>query len=257
MGLDSVGKYRLFSYLIIGCLLISFAITGALGTIEGTETHTFESLSVVVIEGEQTMSGLEAFNMRFGIDALGNNNSIVEIHEVTNFETLYEDYVKESTNAYTLNGIEGNFTDIVCTFKNAGGPVNSTASLIFEYQGRVQFAAVDTGLESYKYRVVNEGGDIETMMEFRLTLPTGYSITNAEGIILPDISADGRSVGGNTLVDLNIIIDFEESQDEFSWLLLPITISIIMAVVGLAAYFILKKYTGLISEPPGEQDEEF
>jgi hypothetical protein len=255
--MEKVG--RSLSNLIIGCMIASFVIPGALGTIEGSEKHYFESLSVVVIEGEQTMSGIEAYNMRFGIDALGNNNSVVEIHEVTDFEALYENYVKETTNEYTLNGITGNFTDIVCTFKNAAGPVNGTASLILEFQGRVRFAAVDTGLESYKYRVVNEGGDIETMMEFQLTVPSGYSVTNTEGIILPDYSATGRTVAGSTLVDLNIVVDFGVSEDDLSWLWLPVVISIVMAVVGLAVYFILKNYTGLLSDPPDKppQDEEF
>ncbi len=249
------GKYKVFTILILALAFISFATPYAIGLIEGHETHTFESLSVVVFEGEQALSGVDALTLRYGIDAYGNNNSIVESLEVTNYEIMYEDYVRQYANEYTLNGIEGDFTDIVCTFKDVEGNANSSAPITFEYNGRVEFTSVIEGLDSYRYRVVSEGEDVENTMLFQLTVPDGYEITDTQGIIVPEFSSDRSTVGGSTLVDSNIIIDFGE-VDEWAWLWTPLAIVAILSGIGVVVFLVLNHYTNIFSGPPEEQPPE-
>jgi hypothetical protein len=185
---------------------------------------------VVVIEGEQTLSGKDASIIRFGMDKYGNNDSFVSAQEVNEFETRYEDYVKEFGNEYTLNGNEGLFTNIVATFKNAEGHVNSTGEITFEYQGRITFAGIDDSLQVYTYRVVNEGGDLNSTMAIRITVPDGYAISRAQGIYTPETSDGNRTVRGQTLTDANVEIEFQV-YDEWGWLFLSILISAIVSIV--------------------------
>lgn len=229
MLLNKVGKY-----LLVFLLILALASPSAFCVVNGTETNAFESLSIVIIEGEQTLSGKDASTIRFGMDKYGNNDSMVSALEISEFEARYEEYVKEFGNEYTLNGNEGEFTNIVATFKNAEGQVNSSTEIIFEYQGRITFQGIDDGLDAYTYRLVNEGGDPNSTMEIQITVPRGYAIYDVQGIFTPETSDGNRTISGQTLTDANVVIGFEP-HEEWDWLITPLLISGIISIILVAA----------------------
>jgi hypothetical protein len=223
----------------VGSLALAFLLLLALFTPcapaekNGSEVDTFESLTALVIEGEQVMTGADAVHLRYGIDALGDNNSHVSSPEVTAFELAYETFVKQHANEYTLNGVEGVFTDLVATFKDAEGPVDSTAAVTYQYQGRIGFTGINPDLGLYTFRVVNEGGDLNTTMNIRITVPTGFEITSNHGIYAARISNEGRTVEGQTLTDANVEIEFSH-VNEYSWMFWPLLISGLLSAVIVA-----------------------
>ena len=250
---------KLGSLVLIFLLGLALAVPSALSETHGNEVNTFESLSVVIIEGEQTLSGHHAVVLRRGMDSYGNNDSYVSGMEVTAFEATYEDFVKEYGNEYTLNGISGQFTDLTATFKDATGPVNSTSAIVYEYNGRIEFTGVDADLDSYRFRVVNEGGDLNSTMQITINIPSGYEITDTQGIHGPDIGSKQTSVSGQTITDSNVAVDFAPA-DEFDWLYLPLLISglisaIVVAVLAISYYRGGDEETFQQESPEPEADE--
>jgi len=180
------------------------------------------------------LSGDDAILLRYAMDILGNNDTQVSSSEVTDFEITYEAYVQEFGNEYTMNAIEGTFTGLTTTFKNAEGPVLSDSAITYEYTGRIYFPGLDDELEAYSFRIVNEGGDVNSTMTIQITVPKGYEITFIEGILAPITSESGRTVNGPTLTDANINIGFRP-VDEFSQYYTPILISGVICAVVIGA----------------------
>ena len=249
--------------LVLVILIMTALALPCRADISGWESNDFESLDLLVIEGEQQFTGRHAQNLRRGIDAYGNNDSHVTSPEVTNFESVYEDFVGEHGNEYTLNGIEGTFINLVATFKDAVGPVNSTDELTYEYQGRISFTGINPDLDSYTFRVVNEGGDLNTTMNIRITIPSGFGITAHQGVHAAEISDNDRTIRGQTITNANVEVAFSPTN-EFSWMFWPLLISALISVILVAAWVISnsrgkgetfqEQHAG--EEPPGEPRDE-
>ena len=92
-------------------------------------------------------------------------------------------------------------------------------------------------------------------MMIRITVPSGYEITDTEGILVPEFSPKKGTVSGQTLTDSNIVIDFAPA-DEWAWIYWPLLISglisaMIVAVLAMNHF----RGGGKESEPEVKQEE--
>lgn len=223
---------------LILLLISALAVPGAYAEVSANERAVFESLSVLVIDGEQTISAQDAVVLRHGMDAYGNNDSHVSAMEVTSFEATYEDFVKEYGNEYTLNGISGQFTDLTATFKDATGPTDSGAPILYEYNGRIGFAGVDEDLDSFRFRIVNEGGGLNNTMFITVGVPDGYEVTDTDGILAAEISGKNNAVSGQTITDANVVVDFAPI-DEWGWIFPYLLLSGLISAIIVAVLAII------------------
>jgi hypothetical protein len=94
---------------------------------------------------------------------------------------------------------------------------------------------VNPDLGAYTFRVVNEGGDVNSTMTIRITVPAGFEITGQEGVHAPRISNGDRTLAGQTITDANVVVTFSP-VDEHNWMFWPLLISVLISVILVGAW---------------------
>jgi len=207
----------------IGCgimlvfMLICVMPTNTIATLSGSETHTFLSLSNVVVEATLYYSGGDGSGfdpsseyLRGAIDYLGNGDGMVTASEVDDFEDYMEEMSVMEDCEYTMDGIRGEYTSINISIKDAAGSINITDTITMDAQTEITFSSVDANLESHVFKEV--GTENVYVYNETITLPEGYKINTVTGIDDEQISSDGRTVTGKTIANTDIEIKFIKSN---------------------------------------------
>lgn len=205
----------------IGCgimlafMLICVVPTNA--TLSGSETHTFLSLSNVIVEATIYYSGgggsgfdPSSEYLRGAIDYLGDGDGMVTASEVDDFEDYMEETKAMEDCEYYMNGIRGEYTSIIISIKDATGNINNTDTITMDAQTEITFSSVDANLESHVFKEV--GTENVYVFDETITFPEGYKIDTVTGINDEQISSDGRTVTGKTIANTDSEIKFVRSN---------------------------------------------
>ena len=207
----------------IGCgvmlafMLICVVPTNTIATLSGSETHTFLSLSNVIVETTiyYSGSGGSGFDptseyLRGTIDFLGDGDGMVTASEVDDFEDYMEEIKAMEDCEYYMNGIRGEYTSIIISIKDATGNINNTDTITMDAQTEIAFSSVDANLESHVFKEVRT--ENVYVFDETITFPEGYKIDRVTGINDEQFSSDGRTVTGKTIANTDIEIKFIRSN---------------------------------------------
>jgi len=201
--------------IMLAFMLLCVVPTNA--TLSGSETHTFLSLSNVIVEATIYYSGGggSGFDptseyLRETIDFLGNADGMVTASEVENFEEYMEEMSAMEDCEYTMDGIRGEYTSINISIKDATGSINNTDTITMDAQTKITFSSVDANLESHVFKEV--GTENVYVFDETITFHEGYKIDTVTGINDEQISSDGRTVTGKTIANTDIEIKFVRSN---------------------------------------------
>ncbi|MCK4416086.1 MAG: hypothetical protein KAU84_02940, partial [Thermoplasmatales archaeon] len=119
--------------IMLAFMLICTVPTNA--TLSGSETHTFLSLSNVIVEATiyYSGSGGSGFDptseyLRGTIDFLGDGDGMVTASEVENFEEYMEEMSAMEDCEYYMDGIRGEYTSINISIKDATGSTSNAST---------------------------------------------------------------------------------------------------------------------------------
>lgn len=206
----------------IGCgitlafMLICAVPTNTIATLSGSETHTFLSLSNIIVEATIYYSGSDGSGfdpsseyLRGAIDYLGNGDGMVTASEVDDFEDYMEEMSAMEDCEYTMDGIRGEYTSINISIKDATGNINNTDTITMDAQTEITFSSVDANLESHVFKEF--GIENVYVYDKKITFPEGYKIDTVTGINDKQISSDGMTVTGKTIANTDIEIKFRSN----------------------------------------------
>jgi len=203
--------------IMLAFMLICVVPTNTIATLSGSETHTFLSLSNVIVEATIYYSGSAGSGfdptseyLRGTIDYLGDGDEMVTASEVDDFEEYMEEMSAMEDCAYYMDGIRGEYTSIIISIKDATGSTSNASTITMEARTEITFDSVDANLESHVFKEV--GTENVYVYNETITVPEGYKIDAVTGINDEQISSDGRTVTGKTIANTDIEIKFIRSN---------------------------------------------
>ncbi len=202
---------------MLAFMLICVVPTNTIAALSGSETHTFLSLSNIIVEATLYYSGSDGSGfdpsseyLRETIDFLGNADGMVTASEVEDFEEYMEEMSAMEDCEYFMDGVRGEYTSISISIKNATGSTSNTDTITMDAQTEITFSSVDANLESHVFKEV--GTENVYVYNETITVPEGYTIDTVTGINDKQISSDGRTVTGKTIANTDIEIKFIRSN---------------------------------------------
>jgi len=233
-NITKIGIGMMIAFMLI-CVLVP---TNVYATVDGKVTESFSSISEVTAVATVTFSGEDASEYRALIDYIsGDADGDVASSEVEEFEDYLEEDSEEEECDYTLDGNRGTYTNNIYSIAGATGGIDSTESLTIEAQTKITFGSVDKELDSHTFKIFMS--EDETVMDYKLTVPSGYKIETVKGVTNPVKSNGDRTVEGKVAaenIEITIIKAKEDTDSDdspgFELIGVALAAGLCIAVVG-------------------------
>lgn len=194
----------IFIILMIGILIMGNC-TGAANYQHIYEFTNYDEMNLV---GHITFTESTASDFRKSIDDYGDGNGTITNTEVDNFESELE---SQNSTEFSLNQDHGQVISFIIGIKGATGNSNDTSTITIDVEAIIKFPTVEEDLPEYSLKYFVED-DMATMNK-KFTIPTGYTISDVQGLSNKLYSNGDRTVEGITVKNTDIVITYAKKQD--------------------------------------------